>query len=189
MVSNLPGEPPDQPQTYPVAPLIRFTLLGLYLALVLPLPLLATAPLWPLVTAALPLGFVLMAALLSERVRLDRDGITVGHPPWCAWLLRRGWQLPWSQLESLTSLATSQGGRVHYLRCRDGRCLLLPQRVDRFPAFLLQVQRTSGLDLSAVGRISPAWTYWALASLSLAMLGGELVVITTLTMTSVPRLV
>ncbi|MCP9824668.1 hypothetical protein [Synechococcus sp. EJ6-Ellesmere] len=188
MASQPPGEVPDQPQTYPVAPLIRFTLLGLYLALVLPLPLLATPPLRPALTAALPLGFVLVAALLSERVRLDQEGITVGHPRWCAWLLRRGWQLPWGQLEALTSVGTSQGGRVYYLRSRDGRRLLLPQRVARFPAFLLQVQRTSGLDLSGVGRISPAWTYWALAGLSLTMLLGELVVITTWPMDKVPSL-
>ena len=174
MASNPPGAPPDQPQTYPVAPLIRFTLLGLYLALVLPLPLLATPSLRPWLTAALPLGLVLVAALLSERVRLDQEGITVGHPRWCAWLLRRGWQLPWQQLEDVTSVGTSQGGRVYYLRAQDGRRLLLPQRVARFPAFLLQVQRTSGLDLSAVGRISPPWTYWTLAGLTGAMLLGEL---------------
>ncbi|MCP9800018.1 hypothetical protein [Synechococcus sp. RedBA-s] len=174
MASNPPGAPPDQPQTYPVAPLIRFTLLGLYLALVLPLPLLAPPTLRPWLTAALPLGLVLVAALLSERVRLDQEGITVGHPRWCAWLLRRGWQLPWQQLEDLTSVGTSQGGRVYYLRAQDGRRLLLPQRVARFPAFLLQVQRASGLDLSAVGRLSPPWTYWALAGLTGAMLLGEL---------------
>jgi len=174
MASTPPGAPPDQPQTYPVAPLIRFTLLGLYLALVLPLPLLATPSLRPWLTAALPLGLVLVAALLSERVRLDQEGITVGHPRWCAWLLRRGWQLSWQQLEGLSSVGTSQGGRVYYLRAQDGRRLLLPQRVARFPAFLLQVQRTSGLDLSAVGRLSPPWTYWALAGLTGAMLLGEL---------------
>ncbi|MCX5932059.1 MAG: hypothetical protein NTW83_09610, partial [Cyanobacteria bacterium] len=117
---------------------------------------------------------LLVAALLSERVRLDQEGITVGHPRWCAWLLRRGWQLPWQQLEDLTSVGTSQGGRVYYLRAQDGRRLLLPQRVARFPAFLLQVQRTSGLDLSTVGRLSPPWTYWALAGLTGAMLLGEL---------------
>jgi hypothetical protein len=188
MASNPPGAAPDQSQTYPVAPLIRFTLLGLYLALVLPLPLLATPALRPWLIAALPVGFVLVAALLSERVRLDQDGLTVGHPRWCAWLLRRGWQLPWKQVEGLTSLGTSQGGRVYYLRAQDGRRLLLPQRVDRFPAFLLQVQRTTGLDLSEVGRLSPPWTYWALAALTLAMLLGELVVLVALPTASVPGL-
>jgi hypothetical protein len=60
--------------------------------------------------------------------------------------------------------------------------------VDRFPAFLLQVQRTTGLDLSEVGRLSPPWTYWALAALTLAMLLGELVVLAALPTASVPGL-
>ncbi|MCX5931206.1 MAG: hypothetical protein NTW83_05110, partial [Cyanobacteria bacterium] len=80
MASNPPGAPPDQPQTYPVAPLIRFTLLGLYLALVLPLPLLAP-PEWRLsLRLAVPIGFLLVLAITSERVELDGQGIRVGHP-------------------------------------------------------------------------------------------------------------
>ncbi|MFO0119020.1 MAG: hypothetical protein ACK512_02820, partial [Cyanobium sp.] len=74
-----------------MAPLIRFTLLALYLALVLPLPLMAPETLRPLMLAAVPLGLVLVVAITSERVELDDSGIRVGHPPWCAWLLRRGW--------------------------------------------------------------------------------------------------
>jgi hypothetical protein len=77
-----------------MAPLIRFTLLALYLALVLPLPLMAAGALRPLMLAAVPLGLVLVVAITSERVEVDSNGIRVGHPPWCAWLLRRGWQLP-----------------------------------------------------------------------------------------------
>lgn len=188
MPSNPPGSAPEQAQIYPVAPLIRLTLLGLYLALVLPLPLLAPPALRPWLTAALPAGFVLVGALLSERVSLDRQGITVGHPLWCAWLLRRGWQLPWDQVQGLASLGTSQGGRVFYLRAEDGRRLLLPQRVARFPAFLLQIQRTSGLDLSGVGRISPPWTYWALAGLSLVLLLAEVVVFAALPMDGLKNL-
>jgi hypothetical protein len=157
-----------------VAPLIRITLLGLYLALVFPLPLLAPSGLRAWLVAALPLGFLAVTAVLSERVTLDQRGITVGHPGWCAWLLRRGWQLPWDQVRGLVAVGTSQGGRVHYLLAADGRRLLLPQRVARFPAFLLQIRRTSGLELSGIGRISPIWTYWALAVLSLALLLGEL---------------
>ena len=43
-----------------MAPLIRFTLLALYLALVLPLPLMAPEALRPLMLAAVPLGLVLV---------------------------------------------------------------------------------------------------------------------------------
>ena len=85
----------DQPTAataiFPMAPLIRFTLISLYLALVLPLPVLAPPELQEWLWAALPLGLVLILALVSEQVELSNDGIRVGHPVWCAWLLRRGW--------------------------------------------------------------------------------------------------
>ncbi len=162
-------------QAYPVAPLIRFTLLTLYLALVLPLPLLAPRGLGPWLWGPLPLGLVLVSALLSEQVILDPAGIEVGHPDWCAWLLRRGWRLGWDEVGGLVRVATSQGGTVHYIRGPRQQRYLLPQRVARFPTFLLEMQRATGLDLSGIGRLTPPWTYWTLAALSTLLLVGELV--------------
>lgn len=159
---------------YPMAPLIRFTLISLYLALVLPLPLLAPAELQTWLWAALPLGLVLILALVSEQVELSAAGIRVGHPTWCAWLLRRGWQLSWNQISGLTPVATSQGGRVFYVRTENGSAYLLPQRVQAFEEFLGQLSRQSGLDTSSIGRISPPWTYQLLAVLCGVFLGGEL---------------
>ena len=45
-----------------MAALIRFTLIGLYLALVLPLPFLAPEPLRPPLLLALPRGLLLVVA-------------------------------------------------------------------------------------------------------------------------------
>ena len=162
-------------QRYPMAPLIRFTLISLYLALVLPLPLLAPPELQAWLWAALPLGLVLILALVSEQVELSDAGIRVGHPAWCAWLLRRGWQLNWDQISGLTPVATSQGGRVFYVRTEDGSAYLLPQRVQAFEDFLSRFSQASGLDTSAIGRISPPWTYQLLAMLCGLLLGGELI--------------
>ncbi len=165
---------------YPMAPLIRFTLLGLYLALVLPLPLLAPEPLrQPLGLAGIA-GLVLAVAITSERVELDGQGLRVGHPRWCSWLLRRGWQLPWSRITALTPVTTSQGGRVYYVRSaaeQDGRrgdAWLLPQRVGRFDDFLERFSRGTGLSTEGIGRISPPWTYQLLALLSALLLSGEI---------------
>ncbi len=172
--------PTEQRQLYPMAPLIRFTLLGLYLALVLPLPLLAPTGLRPALQLAVPLGFGLVLAATSERVELDGQGLRVGHPPWCRWLLRRGWSLPWSRITGLTPVTTSQGGRVYYIRSgpvpgdQGGEAWLLPQRVARFEDFLVRFAAASGLDTSAVRRLSQPWTYQLLALLSALLLGGEL---------------
>jgi hypothetical protein len=158
---------------HPMAPLIRFTLISLYLALVLPLPWQAPQALRGALWLAVVLGLVLVLAITSERVEVDAQGIRVGHPAWCGWWLRRGWQLSWSSITGITPVTTSQGGRVYYLRSGDGT-FLLPQRVARFEEFLEQFGQHTGLDTSDIGRISPPWTYRLLALLSGLMLVGEL---------------
>ena len=162
--------------SYGMAPLIRLTLISLYLALVLPLPVLAPSSLALALWLALPLGLVLVIALTSEIVRLDADAISVGYPRWCHWLLRRGWSLTLDQVGGLTPVATSQAGRVFYVRQRGaGAAFLLPQRIARFDDFLERFGAATGIDTSAVGRLTPAWTYQLLAVLSGLMLIGELV--------------
>ncbi len=104
------------PRLYPMAALIRLTLISLYLALVLPLPLLAPHDLRPWMALAVPAGLLLVLAITSERVELDDQGLRVGHPRWCSWWLRRGWSLSWEAISGLTPVATSQGGRVFYVR-------------------------------------------------------------------------
>ena len=166
-------EPQDAIHRYGMAPLIRGTLVGLYLALVLPLPVLASGGLRPLLAIAVPLGLLLVLAITSETVSLGSQGLSVGHPAWCNRWLRRGWSLGWDEITGLTAVATSQGGRVYYLRSAKGS-FLLPQRVSRFADFLSQLQQHSGLDTEAIGRISPPWTYQLLAGLTALMLVGEL---------------
>lgn len=158
---------------YPMAALIRLTLIILYLALVLPLPLLAPKQLQAWMVLALVTGLALILALTSEQLELDNQGLRVGHPTWCSWWLRRGWSLPWTAISGLTPVATSQGGRVYYLRS-DGSSYLLPQRVAGFDDFLSRFSAATGIDTSAVGRLTPPWTYQLLALLSGLLLSAEL---------------
>ena len=167
-------EPGFEPRQYGMAPLIRGTLVGLYLALVLPLPVLASGGLRALLAIAVPLGLLLVLAITSETVTVAPQGLALGHPRWCGWWLRRGWSLDWNEITGLTAVATSQGGRVYYLRSPKGS-YLLPQRLARFSDFLAQLQHYSGLDTKAIGRISPPWTYQLLAGLTALMLVGEIV--------------
>lgn len=159
---------------HPMAPLIRLTLVSLYLALAAPLPWLAPPEQRPLLWLPLIAGLLLVWAVTSEQLTADGQGIRVGHPRWCAWLLRRGWQLPWSAITAITPVATSQGGRVFYFRSTAG-AFLLPQRLARFDDFLARVSRETGLDTGSIGRISPPWTYQLLAGITTVMLTGELV--------------
>jgi hypothetical protein len=174
----------QEKQIYGMAPLIRFTLVALYAALVLPLPLLAPDTLAPFLWGAVVLGLLLLLAVTSEQVILEPTGLQLTHPRWCGWWLKRGWQLQWRQVEGLTPVATSQGGRVFYVRTRAGaphassqepQSYLLPQRVERFEEFLTHFSALSGVPTDSVIRISPAWTYQLLAVMSLVMLLGEVI--------------
>ncbi|MFN9658867.1 MAG: hypothetical protein ACK6BC_00570 [Cyanobacteriota bacterium] len=159
---------------YGMSPVIRFTLWALYLALAFPLPLLAPAELRAWLWCAFLLGWLGVVALTSEQVVLDGEGLQVTHPVWCAWLLRRGWQLPWRQVAALTPVATSQGGRVFYVRSKgESRSYLLPQRVERFDDFLARFSALSGISTTEVARITPAWTYQVLAVMSVTLLLAE----------------
>ncbi|MEY4296888.1 MAG: hypothetical protein RLZZ423_67 [Cyanobacteriota bacterium] len=157
-----------------MAPLIRGTLVLLYLALVLPLPALAPAGLRIGLLAALPLGLALVLAISSERVELDDEGLRLSHPAWCSWWLQRGWALRWEQVSGLTPVTTSQGGRVFYVRTVEGSAFVLPQRVEAFEEFLSRFSQHTGLATGSIGRISPAWTYQLLALLSAGLLLAEL---------------
>lgn len=166
---------------HPLERLIRTTLVLLYLALVLPLPLLAPPALRPWLLGMVPLGLLLLLAVLSERVWVSDEGLRLGHPAWCSWLLRRGWSLRWDEVDALVPVGTSQGGRVFYVRRRgpEGGAVLLPHRIAGFEAFLARFSQRTGLDTSGVGRLTPPWTYQLLAVLSGLMLIAELGAIAT----------
>ena len=176
------SSPSEGSHTYGMAPLIRCTLLLLYTALVLPLPVMASGglrlPLW----LALGIGFFLLLAITSERIGLDAGGLELSYPSWWGWWLRRGWRLHWSEVAGLTPVATSQGGRVFYVRTTSNpeegarqvqQAYLLPQRVEHFEEFLSRFQSLSGIPTSAVDRLTPAWTYQLLAVMSGVLLIGE----------------
>ena len=165
-----------------LSPLIRGTLVCVYLALVFPLPLMAPDHLQPLLWSAAPIGLALVLAMLSEQVSVDQSGIQVGHPDWCSWLLRRGWTLRWEDVKRLVPVGTSQGGTVYYIKTVGYDHRLLPQRLERFDQFLSILQEQTGLDTSSIGRLTPPWTYQLLFSLSLAMLAIEVAIAIALQM-------
>ena len=163
-------------EQFRLSPLIRGTLITVYLALVFPLPLMAPENLQPLLWIAAPIGFALVLAMLSEQVSVDDAGIQVGHPVWCRWLLRRGWSLRWEDVKRLVPVGTSQGGTVYYIKTVGEGHRLLPQRLERFDRFLSILQKQTGVNTSSIGRLTPPWTYQLLLSLSILMLLIEIAV-------------
>jgi hypothetical protein len=155
-------------ETFPVSPLIRLTLLSLYIVLTTPLPFLAQATAGPSLTPALWLGIVVgggvLYATLTEQVIVDQSGIRVAYPRWVPPFFRPGWQLAWSDVKALKARTTGQGGLVYYFVSHTQQAYLLPMRVAGFARLVRRVQAETGIDTTDVKPLSQPWMYLILLS-------------------------
>jgi hypothetical protein len=144
-----------------LSPLVRLTLLSLYLTLMVPLPFLATAThsevsstlLW----VGIAIGFIGLYGALCERVVVDTECIQVTYPKW--FLFRQGWQLEWSKVKDLRARSTGQGGLVYYFVSEDEKGYLLPMRVAGFARLVKFVEERTNIDTKDVKPLSQPWMY------------------------------
>ena len=175
-VASSPATPsqPLELASFGISPLIRLTLLGLYAALTVPLPFLTqvtSAPVPPSwLWVGITLGAIALYAALSERVVLDGEGIQVTYPRWVPGWLRRGWVLPWKEVQALKPRSTGQGGLVYYFLSKSGKAYLLPMRVSGFAKLMQQVQQQTGIDTTDVRPLAQPWMYLILLGLTLMLL-------------------
>ncbi|MBD2693345.1 hypothetical protein [Anabaena catenula] len=157
-----------------LSPLIRITLLSLYLALTVPLPFLAQATDAPtppeLLWVGIMIGFVGLYAVLTERVIVDDQGIQVTYPIWVPRFFRKGWSLPWLDIKQLKPRTTGQGGIVYYFLSQDGKAYLLPMRVAGFARLVNIVQTKTGIDTTDVRPLAQPWMYLILFCFTLLLL-------------------
>jgi hypothetical protein len=162
------------PATFRLSPLIRITLLGLYVALTSPLPLLpqtdgvVVSPQW--LWFGISLGLIALYGALSERVIVTETEIQVTYPAWMPRFLRKGWVLPWTEVKALKPRSTGQGGIVYYFLSQTGQAYLLPMRVAGFSRLVRVVQEKTGIDTRDVRPLSQPWMYMALLGLTLLLL-------------------
>ncbi len=166
-----------------LSPLIRITLLSLYVALTVPLPFLAqvtAAPIPPaLIWVGIALGAIALYAALSERVVLDERGIEVTYPSWVPRFFRKGWSLPWSEVKDLKPRTTGQGGIVYYFLSKEEKAYLLPMRVAGFAKLVREVQVKTGIDTTDVIPLAQPWMYLILLGFTLLLLLVDAWTITT----------
>ncbi|QKQ76784.1 hypothetical protein [Nostoc sp. TCL240-02] len=157
-----------------LSPLIRITLLSLYVALTVPLPFLSqvtAAPVPPiLLWIGIGIGLVALYAVLTEQVMVDDQGIQVTYPTWVPRFFRKGWFLPWSEVKELKPRTTGQGGLVYYFLSQDGKAYLLPMRVSGFARFVQIVQAKTGIDTTDVRPLAQPWMYLILLVFTLLLL-------------------
>lgn len=157
-----------------LSPLIRITLLSLYIALTVPLPFLSqvtAAPVPPaLLWIGIGIGFVGLYAVLTEQVLVDEQGIQVTYPRWVPRFFRKGWFLPWSEVKELKPRSTGQGGLVYYFLSQDGKAYLLPMRVAGFARLVQIVQAKTNIDTTDVRPLAQPWMYAILLGFTLLLL-------------------
>lgn len=162
--------------TYYSSPLIRWTVLALYLGLTVPLPVLSQvtqAPTPPLGLAiAIVFGGILLFGVLSERVIATEQALQVTYPAWVRWL-RAGWSVEWTQVRDMKARTTGQGGLVYYLVTESDRAYLMPMRIAGFNQLMQIVQHRTGLDTSAVRPLAQPWMYTALLACTLLLLAAD----------------
>ncbi|MGM3307316.1 hypothetical protein ACSQ6I_15305 [Anabaena sp. WFMT] len=171
MTANLTD---NSTSVFRLSPLIRITLLSLYLALTVPLPFLAQATAAPtppaLLWVGIIIGFVGLYAVLTERVIVDDQEIQVTYPIWVPRFFRKGWSLPWSDIKSLKPRTTGQGGIIYYFLSQDGKAYLLPMRVAGFARLVKIVQTKTGIDTKDVRPLAQPWMYLILFACTLLLL-------------------
>jgi hypothetical protein len=161
-------------ETFRISPLIRITLLGLYIALTIPLPFLAkltNASVSPdVLIGCLGVGSIVLYAALAERVVLDDRGIRVTYPGWVPRFLRQGWSLAWQDVKALKPRTTGQGGMVYYFLSHEGRGYLLPMRVAGFTRLVQTVAAKTGIDTRDIKPLAQPWMYLILLALTILLL-------------------
>jgi hypothetical protein len=162
------------PSVFHISPLIRITLLGLYIALTVPLPFLAqvsSAPVPPvLLWVGIGLGAIALYGALSERVIVDEEKIQVAYPSWVPRFFRKGWSLPWGEVKDLKMRTTGQGGMVYYFISQSSqKAYLLPMRVVGFARLVKLVEAHTGIDTTDVRPLAQPWMYLILLVFTLLL--------------------
>ncbi|MBE9130018.1 hypothetical protein IQ257_14300 [Coleofasciculus sp. LEGE 07092] len=158
-----------------ISPLIRITLMALYLALTIPLPFLAQVSSAPVPSVGLwigiGLGLLVLYGALSERVIVDEEKIQVAYPRWMPTFLRKGWDLPWADVKDLKMRTTGQGGLVYYFVSQSSqKAYLLPMRVVGFARLVKRVEIHTGIDTTDIRPLAQPWMYLILLGFTLLLL-------------------
>ena len=153
---------------------VKSSLIFLYLALTIPIPFISIDRFKILSIVAFILGLYLIINITSDYVVTSNNGISYKTSFISKILWRNNWEISWQDIKLIKSLPTSQGSKVYYFNTNKGDNLLVPQRIENFEKFLLNVSKNTGLDIKDMSYISPLWTYKLLTLLSVLMISVEL---------------
>ena len=153
---------------------VKGSLISLYLALTVPIPLISLDKFEIPSIVFFVLGLYLIINITSDYVETSNNKISYKSTFIGKYLGKKNWEISWEDIKLIKSLPTSQGSKVYYFYTVQGDNFLLPQRVENFEKFLSIVSENTGIDTSDISYISPLWTYKLLTLISVLMVVGEL---------------
>jgi len=154
----------EPPVHFGIRPLIRGSILGLYLTLVAPLIGLS----WHhggggLLALAALIGFLGLMGILSQRVGVTPRGMGSDYPAWVPPFLQQRWSVNWGDVTEIEAVTTGQGGLVYYLITRSGSRILIPLRAENLPKLLAAIQHFTGIPTAAMRPYVQTWMYGGLS--------------------------
>ena len=161
-------------EKFKTLPIVKSSLISLYLALTIPLPFISIGKLKILSIISFFLGLYMIYSITSDYVETCKNKISFKTSFISKYFGKKNWEILWEDILLIKSLPTSQGSRVYYFITKNGDNFLIPQRLENFEKFLLIIHCKTKLNVEEISYISPLWTHKLLTFLSIFMIGGEL---------------
>ena len=154
---------------------VKSSLIFLYLALTIPIPLISNENLKIFSIFTFIFGLFLIINITNDYVNTCDNKISYQTSFISKILGKRKWEIYWKDIKLIKSLPTSQGSKVHYFITKNNESYLIPQRIENLEKFLLIVENKTKLNVDQISFISPLWTYKLLTYISIFMIIGEIV--------------
>ena len=154
---------------------VKSSLIFLYLALTIPIPLISNENLKIFSISTFIFGLFLIINITNDYVNTCDNKISYQTSFISEILGKRKWEIYWKDIKLIKSLPTSQGSKVHYFITKNNESFLIPQRIENLGKFLLIVENKTKLNVDQISFISPLWTYKLLTYISIFMIIGEIV--------------
>ena len=155
--------------------LVKSSLISLYLALTIPLPIISSEKLKIFSIVTFVLGLFLIINITNDFVETCNKKISYKTSFISQIFGKKSWEVFWKDIKLIKSLPTSQGSKVFYLITNKSENFLLPQRLENLEEFYLKISKNTGLDVDGFTYISPLWTYKFLTLISLLMIVMEVI--------------
>ena len=155
--------------------LVKSSLISLYLALTIPLPIISSEKLKIFSIVTFVLGLFLIINITNDFVETCNKKISYKTSFISQIFGKKSWEVFWKDIKLIKSLPTSQGSKVFYLITNKSENFLLPQRLENLEEFYLKISKNTGLDVDGFTYISPLWTYKFLTLISLLMIIMEVI--------------